>query len=124
MGARITILDGRSDLARLVARLLTKEGFDASVAETSDALMASVRQSCPDIILLDAQLPNTDGFTLCQKLRKQAADPSVRLVLMTARSLTTDREKGAALGADAVLPKPFDLQALITALPRADGGTA
>lgn len=116
-GRHILIADGEPAFVEILAALLTADGATVSRAGDAAQLFTRLRETAPvDIVLLDGRLPGGgDGFTLCEKLRGQAC---CGVVLMSPRGRPTDREKGLALGADAVLTKPFAMDALVDAIRR------
>lgn len=70
--------------------------------------MKQLRQA-PDIILLDINMPDTDGLTVCEKIREHITCP---ILFLTARIETADKIKGFSAGADDYIQKPFDLDEL------------
>lgn len=115
-GRHILIADGEAAFADILSALLTADGATIARAGDAAALFARLAAGPVDIVLLDGRLPGGgDGFILCEKLRDAAC---CGVVLMTPRGRPTDREKGLALGADAVLTKPFSMDALTDAIRR------
>ena len=106
--------DDRAVRASLV-RALTLEGYEvvavANGAEALDRLRASSPERvAADLVLLDVSMPVVDGLTVCRVLRAEH-DP-VPILMLTARTQTSDRVAGLDAGADDYLPKPFDLDEL------------
>jgi PleD family two-component response regulator len=85
------------------------------VAEAGDcaAARAAIRSGRPDLVLLDVQLPDGDGFELAEALVPERAATPFGIVFLTARGETTDKVKGLRLGADDYVTKPFDAQELV-----------
>lgn len=118
---RILIVEDEEDLARVLAKGLKREGYAADIA--TDGLMgwelADTNEY--DVIILDINLPELDGISLCQKIRQSSHHPDVRILMLTARSHPDEVEEGLDSGADDYLRKPFvfnELLARIRALLR------
>lgn len=107
---KILLVDDEPDLRRMVRRYLQAEGFD--VAEASDArnALAAHRTGVADLILLDIGLPDEDGFTVLQEIRKTSDTP---VIVLTARSEEIDRVLGLTIGADDYVSKPFSPRELV-----------
>jgi DNA-binding NarL/FixJ family response regulator len=86
MGARVLIVDDHASYRVLVRRLLTADGFDV-VGEAADAAgaLSAARELRPDVVLLDVQLPDLDGFRVAEALAKEPAAPTVVLISSRAR---------------------------------------
>ena len=85
MSARVLIVDDHAPFRALARRLLTADGFDI-VGEAADgaAALDAARDLCPDIVLLDVQLPDLDGFWVAQALA--GVRPSLAVVLVSSRA--------------------------------------
>ena len=116
---RILVVDDDQEIRELLEEYLTKSGFDVSSVGDGVELETHLQsQGYPDLILLDVMLPGDDGFTLCQRVRKQS---NVPIIMLTAVSDETDQIIGLEIGADDYIAKPFSprqLMARIKALLR------
>lgn len=123
---RLLVVEDDEDLARALATGLGRAGYAVDVADTAAAACEKVELGSYDLMLLDVNLPDTDGFTLCRRLRRgSAATPELRILMLTARTGLPDRIRGLDEGADDYLVKPFalgELLARIRALLRRDAG--
>jgi DNA-binding response OmpR family regulator len=84
-----------------------------------DSALESIREKAPDLILCDVMMQGKDGFELCQEVKNDLQLCHIPVILVTARTTTTDQIKGLGSGADAYVTKPFDpayLQALINSI--------
>jgi DNA-binding response OmpR family regulator len=104
------IVDDDRVLADVVAFALRREGFQ--VIQAFDGLAALQRwaDEKPDLIVLDVNLPKMDGFTVCQRIRKESDTP---IILLTVRSEDDDIVYGLDLGADDYIAKPFSPRQLV-----------
>jgi len=107
----ILIVDDDAELASMLVELLAREGWAThAVLTAGDAERALVTQQ-PDLVLLDAMLPDGNGFDLARRWRMQ--HPSLGLVMLTARGDPLDRVLGLEIGADDYLAKPFEPRELV-----------
>jgi two-component system response regulator MprA len=93
-----------------LARALELDGYEVSLAPDGAAALATIRADRPDMAIVDLMMPNIDGLTLCRVLR--AERDRLPILMLTARTETSDRVAGLDAGADDYLPKPFDLPEL------------
>ena len=113
-GARILLADDDSAVRRTLERLLRSAG--AEVASAADGRAALEEFTCfdPEVVLLDVNMPEMDGFETCRRLKD---DPETRLtpvVLLTGLDTPADRLRGIEAGADDIVLKPFVWRELLT----------
>lgn len=101
----ILVVDDEADIAALVEVYLTNEGFRVRKCGTVGEALECVRQTPPDLAVLDVMLPDGDGFTLCQEIRKEHLFP---IIMLTAKVEDMDKIMGLTLGADDYITKPFN----------------
>jgi DNA-binding response OmpR family regulator len=107
---RVLVVDDDRELCQLVTRFLTREGFEISWAATGSAGVERALAEDYSLIMLDVMMPDTDGFDVLCRIRKQSRTP---VLMLTARGDTHDRIRGLELGADDYLPKPFEPAELV-----------
>lgn len=109
---RAVLIEDDADLRRVV-QLTLQFGASWSVTTAPDgpAGIDAVRQSQPDVVLVDLMMPGMDGYEVCRRLLADAATRAIPIVLLTARQ-NLDPERVRASGARGVITKPFDLDAL------------
>ena len=108
---RILVIEDEPQLARHVARALSRHGHDpVQQHDGAKGLQAALEQS-PDLIILDLNLPGMDGFSVLARLKQ--AQCSARVLILTARGEVEHRVKGLKAGADDYLAKPFSMEELI-----------
>jgi DNA-binding response OmpR family regulator len=94
--------------AHMVAKILETEGYLIRVAASGEASRSALlERPVPDLVLLDVELPDVDGFTLLKQMRAHPLYQLLRVVMVTARADRADIAKGILLGADGYLTKPF-----------------
>ena len=122
MAYRILVADDEADIVRLLQDLFTRQGYQVLAACGGKEALELCSQK-PDLILLDVNMPDMDGFTLCRQIRDFVSCP---ILFLTARDSVADRVKGLDLGADDYLVKPFafdEFSARVRALLRRGSDT-
>ena len=110
MSMKALIVDDDRVLADVVAFALRREGYEVIQAHDGLSALQSWTKNRPDLIILDINLPKMDGFSVCQRIRKEASTP---IIMLTVRSEDEDVVRGLVLGADDYIPKPFSPRQLI-----------
>lgn len=110
MNARILVVDDDTALAEMIGIVLRTEGFDPSFCADGGEALAAFQQSKPDLVLLDLMLPGKDGIEVCAEIRKESGVP---IIMLTAKSDTTDVVRGLESGADDYVVKPFNPKELV-----------
>jgi len=96
----------------LVRRVLQAEGYDlVEAASASDALKL-LEKMVPDLILMDINMPEMDGYTLTAKIKENSAFEKVPVVAMTANVMRGDKERSLEAGCDGYIQKPIDIDLL------------
>lgn len=117
--AHILLVEDDVSLANLTRLHLQTEGYKVDLANNGDKALAQCGVITYDLILLDVVLPQTDGFTVCKRLRKQGVETPI--IFLTAKKDTMDIVSGLDLSADGYITKPYklaELSARIRALLR------
>ncbi len=105
---RVLVVDDDEVIRQLIAVNLTLEGFDVATAVDGQDCLDKVRAIAPDVITLDVMMPRLDGWETTIQLRKTPETAYIKVVMITARAQEDDIARGANVGADAYLTKPFD----------------
>ncbi|GAA4892839.1 two-component system OmpR family response regulator [Stackebrandtia albiflava] len=108
--ARLLVVDDEPVLAELLLDSLTFAGYQVQVARSGSEAMQVATQARPDLMVLDVNLPDFNGFVVAARLR--AAGHQVPIVFLTARDAPTDLRDGFGAGGDDYLTKPFRLEEL------------
>lgn len=111
---KILVADDVMDNVTLLTRYLEYEGYDQIIARDGQEALNKVRDEMPDIILLDVNMPNKDGFTVLKEIREDPAVSHIPVIILTAARLDpSDVQSGLNLGADDYVTKPFDRHELM-----------
>lgn len=111
--SQILVIDGNSEPPRLLIANLKGAGHQVNRTTNGIQGEALALQMVPDLIILDPVLPEVDGFTLCQRLRRDPRTTKVPIMMLTALNDLEDRVKGFDAGADHYLAKPFVMEELL-----------
>src|SRR5690606_10162596 len=108
---RILLVEDDPSLALGLCDTLEFEGFHVTHARTGQDGIHSAQKERPDCIILDLMLPDTNGYRVCELIRKD--DPVVPIIMLTARSQEADKIRGLDVGADDYVTKPFSVGELV-----------
>lgn len=110
MSQRILVIEDDQSIAEMVGILLRTEGFDVSYCADGNQALNAFQVVSPDLVLLDLMLPGRDGIEVCRAIRNNSGVP---IVMLTARSDTSDVVTGLEAGADDYIVKPIKNEELI-----------
>ena len=110
MTPRILVVDDDVALAEMIGIVLEAEGFAIATCSDGSGALAAFHASNPDLILLDLMLPGIDGIEVCRQIRLESDVP---IVMLTARTETSDVVAGLEAGADDYVAKPFKPKELV-----------
>lgn len=106
----ILIVDDDTNILDLLSIQLSKSGFRVTKATDGLEALHRLKQSIPDLAIVDVMMPNMDGFTLTKKIR---ASYDIPVLLLTAKGELADKEQGFLAGSDDYLVKPFEPKELL-----------
>ena len=110
---RILIVDGNETNIKLLKVLLTVEGYDVRTAMDANETLDVLEEFQPALILIDIQLPDTDGFNLTRKIRSDPRFQQTIVIAMTAYPLMGDDSMAEAAGCNYFITTPSDKSALL-----------
>jgi two-component system response regulator RegX3 len=108
--SRILVVEDEETLSEAIAFLLSKEGFEVSVAATGPEAIAEFDKNGADLILLDLMIPGLSGTEVCRQIRTKSAVP---IIMLTAKDSEIDKVVGLEIGADDYVTKPYSSRELI-----------
>lgn len=108
---KILIIDDDEDLSFIISEMLESYGYKVTCAETADKAFELLENNTFNLILLDINLPGSDGFEICAELRRTSTTP---VIFASARTSETDRVTGFDIGGDDYLPKPYSMKELLS----------
>lgn len=113
MSKLIAIVDDEPDILELVSLHLKKSGFETREFLNPMDFLDFIKDTTPDLLIIDLMLPDTDGFDICRFLQKDEKYSSIPIIMLTAKSEETDKILGLELGADDYITKPFSPRELV-----------
>jgi len=111
--ARVLVVDDTPANVKLLADLLSVNGFDVVTAGSGGEGLERAGTDPPDLVLLDVMMPDLDGFTVCERLKANAATRDVPVIFLTALHETLDKVRAFSAGGVDYLSKPFEPRELL-----------
>jgi CheY-like chemotaxis protein len=115
-GTSVLVVDDEPQVVWVLQFSLEAEGYTTFAAKNGLEAMSEIAQHHPSLMVLDIMMPTMDGWAVLEELMKLPAEERPRVVIVSALSTLSDRAKAAELGADAYVPKPFNVEDLIDVL--------
>ena len=116
----VTILyvEDNFDNRVLIRRVLESEGYQMTEAGTANAAFAQIEKQIPDLILMDINMPDMDGYTLTAKIKEKPEHKHIPVIAVTANVMRGDKEKALKSGCDGYIQKPIDIDLLTEQIER------
>ena len=127
-GPRVLVVEDEADVAEMIRYNLGKEGYDVRLAANGTDALRLVKESKPDVILLDIMVPQLNGWEICRRLKQDRETAAIPVIMVSGRAEEGDKVLGFEMGADDYVTKPFsprELLARVRAVSRrgrGDGG--
>ena len=109
----ILIVDDSRETLDVIDRMLSNSGYKTLLARSGEEAMDIIRKNQPDLILLDINMPDVDGFEVCRRLKSSADTRDVPVIFLTGRRETGDIVRGFHRGAVDYIQKPFHMTELL-----------
>jgi CheY-like chemotaxis protein len=109
---RILVVEDEPDIANMLKIYFTGQGYDIEIASRGGDASKMVQQQLPQLMVLDINLPDIDGYTLCKQMRTNTRTRHIPIIFLTEKDERGDRIAGLELGADDYITKPFDIEEL------------
>jgi two-component system cell cycle response regulator DivK len=114
----ILYVEDNNDNRNLVRRVLEAEGYTMAEASNAEEAMEKIHTVKPDLILMDINMPGTDGYALTHRIKQTSGFASVPIVAVTANVMRGDRERSLEAGCDGYIQKPIDIDTLTQQIGR------
>ncbi|MBN2387137.1 MAG: response regulator [Anaerolineales bacterium] len=112
MGLHIFVVDDNEVNLTLVAKIMEMEGYRVTTACCGQEALQGFIQFQPDLVVLDVNMPDIDGFTVCRRLREPPINATVPIIMLSATAEESDRRQALNSGANDMISKPFDMEDL------------
>lgn len=114
MGSIIYSVEDDLDIARIINKTLTKQGYQVFSFPDGKSFIEAFNKQKPDLVLLDLMLPDMNGNDIIKFIRNDIENNEVEIIIISAKRMLMDKVEGLDLGADDYLEKPFDLLELMS----------
>src|SRR5438552_15817600 len=118
LATSVLVVDDEPQVVWVLQFSLEAEGYQTYAAHNGLEALEEIAVHHPKLVVLDIMMPTMDGWAVLEELMKVPREDRPRVVIVSAFASKNDRTKAAALGADAYVPKPFDIEELLTVLQR------
>jgi signal transduction histidine kinase len=109
----ILIVDDTPTNIKVLFEILSQSGFKVSIAKSGESALEKVKETFPDLILLDVMMPGIDGFETCRRLKADLRTKDIPVIFMTVLSEVVDKVKGLKLGAVDYITKPIEQEEVL-----------
>ena len=113
MSANIYIVEDEEPIITLIKYNIEKEGYKVSYSDNGNDGIKGIKNSLPDLVLLDWMLPDFSGVEICKNLKKDIKFKNIPIIMLTAKGEEEDKIKGLNSGADDYITKPFSFPELL-----------
>jgi two-component system alkaline phosphatase synthesis response regulator PhoP len=110
---RVLVVEDEADVAEMIRYNLDKEGYDVRLAGTGTDALRQVKDTRPDVILLDIMVPQLNGWETCRRLKQDRETQAIPVIMVTGRVEEGDKVLGFEMGADDYVTKPFSPRELV-----------
>lgn len=114
MSILIYSIEDDEDIALVINKTLSKQGFDVKTYYNGKTFFNDFSINKPNIILLDLMLPDMSGLEILNRIRSKKENDDIRIIIISAKNLTTEKVLALDSGADDYIEKPFDLLELMS----------
>lgn len=109
---RILVVEDDIDISKMLRIYFDSQGYEVLVANRGQEALDTCRTKLPNVVVLDIQLPDIDGYEVCRTLRSNTRTSYVPIIFLTQKDERSDKIAGLELGADDYITKPFDIEEL------------
>ena len=117
-GPQVLVVEDNERNMKLFRDVLESSGYRTLEATTGERAVELVFEHCPDLVLMDIQLPDIDGVEALGRLRADGRTASLPVLALTAQAMDGDRERFLAAGFDGYLSKPVDISVFLATVRR------
>lgn len=110
---KILIVDDEPNIVMSLEYTFKKSNYEVFIARDGQEALDIVKNTIPDLIILDVMMPMVDGYNTLEQIKKDDKLQHIKVVFLSAKNKESDIEKGMALGADAYLTKPFSIKKVV-----------
>jgi putative two-component system response regulator len=109
----VLVVDDTELNLRMISQVLRKEGYQTRAVNSGQEALAAVKETLPEVILLDITMPDVDGYEVCQQLKADSRTADVPIIFISALDAVIDKVKAFKVGGADYIPKPIQVQELV-----------
>ena len=116
MGLKILVVDDEAHIRLLIEQTLEEledQGVEIITADNGADALELIKSEMPNMVFLDVMMPKMNGFDVCRTVKQDLGMADVFIILLTAKGQEYDRQRGAEVGANIYITKPFDPDELL-----------
>ncbi len=121
---RLLLVEDHEELWDFLSRRLQRRGFDVTIAKDGQEGLDKARETKPDVMLLDMNLPKVDGWTVARMLKADPETAGIHIIALTAHAMSGDKQKAMDAGCNDYHPKPVQFALLLSQIEEAVGPKA
>ncbi|WP_397446401.1 response regulator transcription factor [Polaribacter sp. R77954] len=110
---KILIVDDEPNIVMTLEYAFKKKNFEVYIARDGSEALEILKTKTPNVILLDIMMPEVDGYQTIELIKKNKALKNTKVIFLSAKSKSSDVEKGLQLGADKYFTKPFSIRKIV-----------
>jgi DNA-binding response OmpR family regulator len=114
LGQKILVVDNEPNIVQSLAFVFNREGFDVATAGDGVQAMSMIRDSKPNLLILDIMMPNKNGYEVCQEIKSGPKLQDIQVVMLSSISNEDSRRHAMSQGADDYINKPFSPMQVVT----------
>lgn len=112
MSKSVLVVDDDPFILMSLEFLMKKTGYNVFIARNGEEAMSALQSQQVDLVLLDIMMPDVDGYTICTHIKSTPALQHIKVIFLSAKSKSSDIQKGYDVGADLFVTKPFSTRVL------------
>jgi len=116
VGSKILVVDDEAHIRLLIEQTLEEledQGVEILTAVNGEDALETIKSEKPKLVFLDVMMPKMNGFDVCRTVKRELGMDDVYIVMLTAKGQEFDRQRGADVGANVYMTKPFDPDELL-----------
>jgi DNA-binding response OmpR family regulator len=110
---KVLVVDDEAHIVNIVKFNLKREGYEIITASDGEEAFTKIGKELPDLVIADVMMPKMSGYELCEKVKTTEATKHIPFILITAKGQPLDKDRGAKIGADSYMTKPFSPKLLV-----------
>jgi DNA-binding response OmpR family regulator len=107
------VIDDEPEITEIVETFLAESGYTVNVENDPSGALEKIRKFKPDVVLLDIMMPDVDGYTICNDMKRDSALAHIPVIFLTGKDRNDDMGRSFKVGGDMFIKKPFSCERLL-----------